>query len=122
MEGAAGGTHVVGVQPSDTAGLIRLGVALSCHFALDNIDMSMETPETPKIRYGDESRRATAIRLNTACELLVTIRENGREAGGTWALSDKYGLGLSVPRTRHVGKVDVDVDAGDQNIMFRECK
>ena len=45
-----------------------------------------------------------------------------REAGGMCALSDKYGLGLSVPSSRHVGKVDVDVDAGDKNVMFRECK
>ena len=37
--------------------------------------------------HGVVSSRATARRRNTACELLVTKRETGREAAGTWALS-----------------------------------
>ena len=120
MERAAGATHAARIQPSDTAGPLRLGVMQggivvplrAGHYVhVHGVVSGGSDCDTPKhsmraggyMRFGETSRGATATPPNAVCELLVTKRETGREAAGTWALSgmDKDGLGPSAPRNGH---------------------
>ena len=119
MDRAAGGTHAAeGPAKRYRASMIGSNAGWHCrvtsHWTLFKCPWSGKQEsdcDTPKhsmraggyIRHGEASRRATATRPNTVCELLVTKRETGREAAGMCGLSgmDKDVLVPSAPRNGH---------------------